>query len=205
MFSEYAFCDVSSCAKPSWSAGKAGNILKFAFRPQVAPAPAFRSGSALLHPRHHDHCKIDHVSVTTQANVLRRYVNHGIWLTAKSVVILPSQHLTFNTGAPGSWNIGRTCGTSRRQQRLGHGEGQINSACRERHIRYPGGRRPLPLSLHLPLRLNRDPTYAVTILNTSPPSARKVGIAFSGGLDTSAAALDEAQRAPFHIRQPGPA
>jgi hypothetical protein len=106
MFSEYAFCDVSSCAKPSWSAGKAGNILKFAFRPQVAPAPAFRSGSALLHPRHHDHCKIDHVSVTTQANVP---AISQPWHLADGKVSrdLPSQHLTFNTGAPGSWNIGR--------------------------------------------------------------------------------------------------
>ncbi len=87
-------------------AGKAGLILKFTFRPPSHTRASDRSAAHFFTPLDTmTTVKIDHVSVTTQANVYfdGKCVSHGITLadgTKKSVgVILPST-LTFNTGAP---------------------------------------------------------------------------------------------------------
>ena len=99
-------------------------------------------------------------------------------------VVLPSQ-LTFNTGAPEIMEcVAGGCeyklAGSNEWRKSGPGEKFSVPGNSSFEIRVAAG-----LPLHLPFRLNRR-TDMSTILEHLP-AGQKVGIAFSGGLDTSAA------------------
>ncbi len=158
---------------------------------------------------------LNSAAVATKANVYfdGKCVSHGLTLadgTKKSVgVILPST-LTFNTGAP---EIMEGTAGSLRIPAVGHqrmgGLGPRREVQRAGQLHFPDPRERRALQLHLPLRLNREPGKPdMSTILQNVPAGQKVGIAFSGGLDTSAAlALDAQQgRDPLRLhRQPRPA
>jgi uncharacterized protein YaiE (UPF0345 family) len=149
---------------------------------------------------------IDGVSVTTKANVYfdGKCVSHGITFadgTKKSVgVILPAT-LTFNTGAPEIMEgVAGSC-----EYKLAGSDTWVKSGAGE-SFSVPGNssfeirvdRRPTTTSATSAEPYFQRTSTMATILQNLPLNQQKVGIAFSGGLDTSAALHWMRQtRAPF--------